>query len=155
MSVHEDPPQDNNGFPSQGKRGIWFDRATPQSLGLFGEWVAMEWLLSLGYLVERAHPSDLVVGKPGIPGADAVEVKTARVSPDGTYHFTLFKDGHTDHRHSKFLILLCITPDFWIFPYVIPTGQTMLMTHITIASDPRFYKGRWAEYLRTPGNIGL
>ncbi len=155
MSVHDQPPQNKIEYTSQADFARWIDQAGPQFIGLLGEWLAMDWLLEAGYLVERANPSDLVVGKPGIPGADPVEVKTARMSGEGTYEFTLFKDGHTDHRHSKFLILLCLTPDGCIFPYIIPTSATALMTKVTITSDPRVYGGRWSEFRREPGKLDL
>src|SRR3954470_192412 len=88
--------------------------ASNTSIGIFGEqWLAthLEWR---GYKVATNHKwrrGDLQIFL-GNRQSLYVEVKTARISTDGRYHFRLLKNdkyGATDHRRTDFVALLCIT----------------------------------------------
>jgi len=134
---------------------MFIDYCTPQEIGVLGEWIAMRWLIACGYLVEAAHSFDLTAGSPDTKQVHKIEVKTARMSADGTYQFVLFKLGHTDHQRADYIVLLCLTPDGEVVPFVIPASATALMTKITIPTDPRTYRGQWQLYRQQTGMLVL
>lgn len=133
----------------------WIQTATPYQLGVLGELIAVDWLTNTGYLAERGKPCDLIVGDTWAKGIYKVEVKTARMSADGTYQFTLFKRDHTDHKIAEFVIMLCVCPDGYIAGFVVPLSALMLVNKVTIPTDPRTYSGRFAQYLNLPGTLSL
>jgi len=82
-----------------------------------------------------------------------LEIKTARPRPyrsgnDLGYQFCLTRDGHTDHTKADIVILLCLTPDLTIYPYIIPAGQIGDRRKIVIPTpDPETYTGQWSPWL--------
>jgi hypothetical protein len=156
MTIHDQTPQDNPQDREKKPTPTWLDTATPQQLGLAGELLVMDMLTANGYLVEVAHGYDLTAGSTETHEIKKVEVKTARMSADGSYQFVLAKEGHTDHRRAEWLVLLCVTPDGEIFTYVVPVSAAMLQTKITIPTDPRKYRGHWQMYRQSaPGMLVL
>ena len=147
MTIHDQTSQDNPQNINPPMPNAWFQTCSPQELGTVGELIALKLLTEGGYLVEHAHGFDLTAAHVFGKTIKRIEVKTARMSVDGGYQFTLLKEGHTDHRKSDWLVLICITPDGAIYHYEIPTSATMLMTKIEIPTDPRSYRGRWCQYL--------
>lgn len=147
-----------NNFANQFKHHIWKNAVLsckPYELGLYGELIALDWLTNTGYLVERARGCDLIAGEPETGKVFKVEVKASRMSDDGSYNFSLYKRDHTDHRVSEFLVLLCVTPDGRIIPFVIPVSAALLITRIKIPTDPNHYRGQWAKYCNLPGTLSL
>lgn len=133
----------------------WIHTATPQQLGKLGELIAMDWLTNTGYLVEASRGCDMVAGDTQTRNIFRVEVKTARMSADGGYQFTLFKRDHTDHKISEFVVLLCVCPDGYIHPFVIPVAVLLMVSKIKIPTDPRVYRGQFAKYSNLPGTLSL
>ena len=133
----------------------WIQTASSYHLGILGELIAVDWLTNTGYLVERARGCDLVAGDTVSKTVYKVEVKTARMSTDGTYQFCLFKRDHTDHKLSEFVVMLCICPDGYIVAFVVPVAVLLMISKVTIPTDPRTYRGRFARYSNLPGTISL
>jgi hypothetical protein len=155
MTIHHVAQSDN--IPAKYIPTIleWIQTASPYQLGVLGELIAVDWLTNTGYLVERARGCDLIAGDTVPKDMYRVEVKTARMSADGTYQFVLFKRDHTDHKLSEFVVMLCVCPDGYIVAFVVPVSALLLVTKVTIPTDPRAYRGRFARYSNLPGTISL
>lgn len=117
-------------------------------LGWVGENLIARVLEDAGYCVTITH--DLRKGDLRVVTPDGeclyVEVKTARRGKDGTYRFTLVKNGHTDHRACDLCILLCVLKSGDAVPFVVPTGAIEGRKACAIASFPTTYQGALAKY---------
>lgn len=156
MTVPQTPTSDNSTYAVKVKllMALIAD-CKPQELGVYGELIAMDWLVNTGYVAEHAKGCDLIVGDVSTGKVHKVEVKASRMSQNGSYEFNLFKRDHTDHKHSEFVVLLCFCPDGAILPFVIPVTAVLLTNKITIPTDPRSYTGRFAQYLNLSGTLSL
>ena len=120
-----------------------------RALGALGEQLVYLLLEQNGYTVSAVHPGekrgDLRVVTPS-GEIMRVEVKTSRRAPDGKWRFRLYKPGHTDHKHSDVVILLCIARTGYSVPFVIPTDVLRYQTNAVISSNPYVYAGKFAPY---------
>lgn len=116
---------------------------TPQELGILGEYHIAQQLRFAGAKVEFGGPADLLVN------GEAVEVKTARLRQYRTgrklgYQFCLTRQGHTDHKKAKVVVLLC-WESFTVF--IIPTEEIDTNWKITIPTEkPQRYNGKWSVW---------
>jgi hypothetical protein len=118
-----------------------------KSLGDWGESFALDYFNKLGYNVRKGIQgieSDLVA-------IDAqgtlrnIEVKTSQRGADHKWRATLIKKGHTDHRKSNLVIMLCVHRGM-VTLFLIPTEAIKSRSHIVITSDPKTYNGQFAQY---------
>lgn len=129
------------------------------ALGAMGEFIAKQFLSSFGYLVQATQnkkSGDLTVTDDNGEQFQ-IEVKTARQSEKGRFHFQLFKcdeHGSTNHLNSDFCLLLAVTKAT-IYYYLIPTKKLRKQSHIAITSHPTKYRGRLAQYRHKSSQLHL
>lgn len=126
-----------------------------QSLGVYGELLARCWLTSSGYLVRSSRGCDLIAAHTTTGELYRVEVKTARRGMDGRFNFTLEKCGHTNHKLSDVVILLCVQYHWKVIPFVIPLDVIEDRSAIAIRSDPLAYGGKYSPFRQAPGKLVL
>jgi hypothetical protein len=125
------------------------------SVGVAGELFIAASLEAAGYLVSTIHVrGDLKVITPD-GEILYVEIKTARLSTDKKYRFTLYKKGHTDHRHADIVILVCILKSGDVVPFVVPAAAVRDQKQAVITSYPHTYAGRFAQYRQRPKSLTL
>lgn len=130
------------------------------SIGNMGEaWLAQK-LQQRGYLVRTDHErGDLTaIDRHGV--IFCVEVKTARATVDGSYRFTLRKKSKTgqvkaDHRKADIIALLCVMPSGSIVPFIVPISFLYWNSGASIASNPRTYAGRLAQWRQRTSRLSL
>lgn len=122
-----------------------------KGVGSLGEALVWRWSELAGYRVQRPvgrMTGDLWVGANG--GWARVEVKIARRSKDSKWRFTLYKQGHTDHRYSDVVVLLAALVTGVVIPFVVPAID-LNGRQAVITSDPRRYAGKLAVYRQKTG----
>ena len=127
-------------------------------VGVAGELLAALTLEHSGYRVEVAHTlrrGDLVVTDMKTGECWYIEVKTARRGKDGGYHFTLVKDGHTDHRGCDLVVLMCVMKSGDFVAFVVPTASVEHRKACCITSFPTSYRGVLAQYRQRMNEIRL
>lgn len=126
---------------------------TRMQLGQFGEDYVRAELRRAGY--------DVITPRKGTGGdllacGLRIEVKTAYQNRDGKYRFCLCKDdhsGHTDHRKSDVVILLCCSSAGLVTSFVVPVVALENKNHISLTRK-RGGKCKYNEY-RKPILTGL
>jgi len=131
--------------------GIFRNLANPtaQALGALGEQLVFRILESKGYTVSNVHSGERRGDLRAVtPNGEImrVEVKTARQTKDGKYHFSLLKEGKRDHRDSDLIIFLCVTRAGFVVPFVIPTSVLSNHKATSICGDPYHYNGKYRPY---------
>ena len=123
-------------------------QVNPRELGDLGEVYVARKLRGVGLNVIVGGVADLVAG-----GA-VIEVKAALKRPYRNggylgYQFCLWRDGHTDHRRSDVVVLLCYY-DLEMDPvaFVVPTERIGSRRKIVIPGSPWTYTGRWSRWYR-------
>lgn len=127
-------------------------------VGAAGERLSYILLEQQGYVVSNVHPGECrgdlrVITKHG--EIMKVEVKTARAGKDGRWHFNLRVDGHSDHRHSDIVILLCVLPSGYVVPFVVPVPAVAGIKQVNISSNPEQYKGKFSRYRQLVSALSL
>jgi len=119
------------------------------AVGALGEQLAAE-LFSQDYTVQHNRPGqhrgDLTIIDTNTGESYHVEVKTTRrCKSDKKWHFQLWKDGKTDHRHSDYVLLIAvhITGDVTLF--LVPCQELSSIQH-TSMEHPDKYAGKFACY---------
>lgn len=128
------------------------------SLGAWGENVARNLLVRSGYAVQPSpygYPGDLLVKHRLTGELIILEVKTARRCSDGKYRFTLWKDGHTDHRKADAVILLPVLESGRVVPFVIPVSFLAVYSQVSITSHPESYSGKLARFRQSTDGLCL
>lgn len=117
-------------------------------LGERGELTAKILFRKAGYYVEKASErcGDLRVTCTSTGQTWRVEVKTARRAKDYKWRFTLWKEGHTDHRYSDIVLLLAVTATGDVVPFVVPIAVLKDQNQAVISSEPHYYAGKLAAY---------
>lgn len=83
----------------------------------------------------------------------AVELKVARAHPQPSggkknRFQALLRDANNGHHlNGDYIILLAVTADDQLHPFIIPTGHVGDRKTIEITSEPTRYHGQWAPYL--------
>jgi Holliday junction resolvase-like predicted endonuclease len=131
-----------------------------KSVGLYGEGLALLALRRAGYIVSQAHVGerrgDLIIidSKTG-EITTRIEVKTARLSKDGRYHFCLRRQLPdrlcTSADHADVLLLLACEAHS-ISAYVIPTALIPGLTCIAMTSR---YGGKYAQFRQAIHDLTL
>lgn len=75
------------------------------------------------------------------------EVKTSLVGKDKTYRATLWKNKHTSHLFSDYIIWFVIDELNNVFTYIIPVSDVYNRNTLQISSHPAKYNGQWNKYL--------
>lgn len=131
--------------------------STKQSYGHKGELWALCELQYRGYetrLISRwTDQYDILVN-----GVLPVEVKLSHsymrsVRPGYKSPTWAFDVARTPQDQDFLLMLICEDQFGQFWPYLIPSWQIQGRHGITITSDPRFYKGHWAESLNRWSNV--
>lgn len=124
-------------------------------VGLAGEGIIAHYLEKAGYIVSTAHKrSDLEVFMHNAREV-YVEVKTARYSSK-KWQFSLTRAGHSDHRKSDIVILLCAERSGFGVPFVIPVNAVWDVKQISIHSaNLNAYTGKYAKYRQHLNSLSL
>lgn len=124
--------------------------ANPQRLGQLAEIYVMGWLGSQGYQTRYTAQVGNVAGDVAATDTTTgeihrIEVKAARPSTDGRWHFCI-ANGRTDATDSDYVVLLVIDQHHKIYPYIAPSQTFTGITKFKISSHPTRYRGRLAPY---------
>lgn len=124
---------------------------TPQQLGRIAEDFVISHLQKLGYcarLTKRGlEIGDVFAIDPTTGEMWHIEVKAARIASDGRFHFTLWKRGHTSHRRTDVVVLLCYYENIDIaIPFVIPTKNILNQNQVTIPAIGTGVKTKYKLY---------
>lgn len=118
-------------------------KSSPQKVGAWGEKYVAK-LLRPNYKIAYILGADLKVTHRLTGVIFKIEVKTARLSCDGKFRFTLYKKDCTDYHNSDFVVLVALPgllPHTYLIPsYLIKTNQ------IVITSHPLTYSGKWSTF---------
>ena len=130
-----------------------------QALGAVGELIAIDLLVSAGYHVRLsktgAKRGDLTVIDPETGQTWLVDVKTARRSTDGYFHFCLYKRKKTDYRYSDYVLLLAVNSAGTTVGFLIPREDIKFATSLALGKNARTYRGKWAQYRIEKGGLQL
>jgi len=119
---------------------------TNVAIGFAGELMLSMALQERGYECQIEHErGDLTLYLPD-GRKTFIEVKNARKGTDHKWRFTLWKDGHCDHRAADLIALLCVLRSGFIVPFLVPVEELSYQRQAVITSYPPKYKGRLSHY---------
>lgn len=118
-------------------------------LGLSGEKYIVDKISASGYIARFAgcerFSGDCLAINQYTGEILKIEVKTAQCGAKGEYRFCLIKENHTSHKHSDFVVLVCVDNNGTHYTYVIPSSL-IFSTYITISSHPTRYRGKYSPF---------
>jgi hypothetical protein len=116
------------------------------AIGMAGELLIARALEERGYQVAITHQhGDLTAYTP--QGEILyIEVKTARRCKDGKWRFTLYKQGHTDHKRADLVALVCVLRTGDVTPFIVPVSALIDKHQACITSYPTDYRGWLVQY---------
>jgi len=133
--------------------------ANKQALGAVGELIAIDLLTSAGYHVRLSKAGrkrgDLTVIDPETGQTWLVDVKTARRSTDGYFHYCLYKRNKTDYRYSDYVLLFAVNKAGATVGFLIPREDIKFATSLSLGKNARTYRGKWAQYRINKGEFQL
>lgn len=115
--------------------------------GAAGETFAAELLKAAGYDVVRrgkTRQGDLRAADKTTGEFWNIEVKTAAKRPDGKFTFQLVVDGQTNYRHADYVLLLAVSSNGVVAPYLIKTE--LLSDRKTITLPANANNSKWADF---------
>lgn len=114
--------------------------------GAAGETFAEDLFKKAGYEVRksRKHEGDLKAIDTDTGELWNIEVKTAWKRPDGKFTFQLIVDGHTDYRHADYVLLLAVSSNGVVAPYLIKTEN--LQDRKTITLPANMNNSKWSHF---------
>ena len=119
-------------------------------MGSLGEQVVKEQLEANGAIVRYSakgeHMGDLTVLNSSTGELISIEVKTAKLSKDRKYRFTLRKDGSQDCSGVDYVVLLVVLKTGFAVPYVIPGERLEGKRQACITSHPDTYSGQYSSF---------
>jgi hypothetical protein len=126
---------------------------SPAAIGHAGESAAIYALEKAGYKAtptKKKHCGDVTVHLRDNRKLN-IEVKTARVSSQGKFLFCLTKWGQygkpkTCHTDSDFVLLLCVSKDYMITPFLIPAVMLQGQNLVGISAKYVLDGGKYDKY---------
>lgn len=147
-----------------GNRGMafakfWIRFATHQGLGEMAETYVLHWFRFNGFIArhtaQRKHQGDVTITDTSTGEIIRIELKAARPSTDGNWHFCMRKKGKTSAYHSDFVVMLAVDDYHKIYRYIVPIGLFNKTSHVKLSSHPTRYKGKFAPFLVRDDAIDL
>jgi len=115
---------------------------TPAQAGWQAEKICRLHFISCGYHVLPGNDGCDLIARHDDGEIVRIEVKGARKGKDKKWHFTLFKEGHTDARKSNVVFLVQFHPGGIVALYLVPVAFFEGKTFACITSEAGKYRGK-------------